>query len=432
MTGEPPPASSPRVDATPRTQWTTRRIIITLGVLVVCAALSVVQTAHQRPGTDFHARWLAGRWFLDGQPLYQYLSGVREPSYPPFAAMVFQLFAVFPLRAAAAGFYFVNLLLIPAAILLTRRIFLQLWREGPLPRWSLVWATLFSAQFFLNNLNLVQVNAALFVLCLWGIDQYIRQHDVRAGAAFVTATFIKVVPLFFVMWLVIRGRRRAAGAAILLSVACFALPLLERGVAKGVGDLTDYYHTFLQGFQESGIPARYNRYTNQSLGAAVFRLMRPPAAPEEQDYRLVEAPESTARLVYRIAAAAIGLAFVINLVVLRLRRIPANVFEWSSVFLVGNLLSGITWKAHLVSLLFVYAALFALRWTDVPRWWRLPGGVAIGLVVVTGLTGRDLVGNTVHHWLGGYSVLTWMMMLLFVGAVALSQRTTATVAPPTG
>jgi alpha-1,2-mannosyltransferase len=410
-----------------RSPWTAGRVAIAVAILAVLVVVSVLQTANQQTGTDFHARWLAGRWFSAGQPLYQYLPGVREPSYPPFAAMAFQLFALFPLRVAAAGFYFVNLLLIPAAILLTQRIFMRLWPEQGHSRWPLVWATVFSAQFFLNNLNLVQVNTALFVLCLWGIDRHTRGHDSAAAAAFAVATFIKVVPGFFIAWLVLRGRGRAALAAVSLCLACVALPMLQRGVTTGIRDLAEYYQTFLRDFQESGVPARYNRYTNQSLGAAVFRLMRPPV-PEERDYRVMEASESTARLVYRIAAAAVGVAFVGSLLLLRLRGTHATVFELSSVFLVGNLLSGITWKAHLVTLLFVNCAFLAVRPGELPRWLRMLVFVAIGLMVGTGLAGRDLVGNTVHHWIGGYSLLTWMMVLLFVGALALSGRVAAPAA----
>jgi hypothetical protein len=155
--------------------------------------------------------------------------------------------------------------------------------------------------------------------------------------------------------------------------------------------------------------------------------MRPPV-PEERDYRVMEASESTARLVYRIAAAAVGVAFVGSLLLLRLRGTHATVFELSSVFLVGNLLSGITWKAHLVTLLFVNCAFLAVRPGELPRWLRMLVFVAIGLMVGTGLAGRDLVGNTVHHWIGGYSLLTWMMVLLFVGALALSGRVAAPAA----
>jgi hypothetical protein len=391
-----------------------KRRLITAAILAACVVLSVLEARSQRPGTDFHARWLAGRWFWGGDPLYVYLPDVRLPIYPPFGAMVFQVFAPFPLKVAAGLFYFCNLLLIPVAVRLTLDIFDALWPERPRDRWRLVLAILFSAQFILNNLNLVQVNLALFVLCLLGIRAYVRGHDVRAAAALVAATAIKLVPMFLVAWLVVRGRRRAAIAVLPLGLACVALPMLQRGPATGVRDLADYYHTLLEGIQKGQVLTTYG---NQSLGPAVYRLMRPPDRADGPDYRLFTVSEGTAGVVYRGAVLVVVVAFLATLAWLRARGSPITVFEVSAAFLVGHLLSAMTWKAHLVTLLFVNYGFLTLRWRG-PTW------VIIGLMAVVGLTGRDLVGNTLHHAIGGYSLIVWMMVLMLGAALTHSFRAT--------
>ena len=46
--------------------------------------------------------------------------------------------------------------------------------------------------------------------------------------------------------------------------------------------------------------------------------------------------------------------------------------------------------------------------------------MAWGGIVVIGL-GRDLVGARLHHYLAGYSVFVWVMLLLFGLSVAWSQ-----------
>ena len=374
--------------------------------------LSVIEAKSQRPGTDFHARWLAGRWFWEGQPLYTYLPGVREPTYPPFAAMVFQVFALFPLKVAAGLFYFCNLLLIPVAVRLTTDVFDALWPDRPRDWWRLALAILFSAQFFLNNLNLVQVNLALFVLCLLGIRWYLAGHDVRGAAALVAATAIKLVPVFLVAWLVVRGRRRAALAVIPLGLACVALPMLERGPATGVQDLADYYHTLLEGFGKGRVE---QRYTNQNLAASVYRFTRAPTEPIERDYQVIPASEGTAQAAYRFAAFLVVAAFLGTLVWLRARGAPLSVFELSAAFLVGHLLSAMTWKAHLVTLLFVNYAFLSVR----------PRGVTWAILVlmaIIGLTGRDLVGDTLHHAIGGYSLIVWMMLLMLGASLWHSRK----------
>ena len=389
-----------------------KRKLIAVALLGVCVVLAVIEAKSQRPGTDFHARWLAGRWFWEGQPLYTYLPGVREPTYPPFAAMVFQVFALFPLKVAAGLFYFCNLLLIPVAVRLTTDIFDSLWAARPREWWRVGFAIVFSAQFFLNNLNLVQVNLALFVLCLLGIRWYLAGHDVRGAAALVVATAIKLVPVFLVAWLVVRGRRRAALAVVPLGLACVALPMLQRGAATGARDLADYYHTLLQGFGEGKV---VQRYTNQNLAASVYRLTRLPTEPTERDYRVVPTSEDAARTAYQIAAILVVAAFLGTLVWLRVRGAPLTVFELSAAFLVGHLLSAMTWKAHLVTLLFVYYGFLSLR----PRGFTW---VILALMAIVGLTGRDLVGDWLHHAIGGYSLIVWMMLFMLGASLWLSQK----------
>ena len=401
-----------------------RRRLLGGAILAGCVVLSVLEANSQRSGTDFHARWIFGRWFWSGEPLYVDVPGVRGPNlYPPFAAMLFQLHALLPLKVAAGIFYFCNLLLIPVSVRLTKDIYDTLWPASspqPINRWALPIAIVLSAQFFLNNLNLNQVNLAVFALCLFGIRAYLRQQDWQAAAVLVGATAIKVVPLFLVAWLVVRGRRRAALAVLPLGLACVALPILERGPRMGVRDLTDYYHQ-VRAFGEGRV---VQRYTNQNLAAAVYRLMRPsaPTEPTERDYRVFTASEQTARTIYGAGAVLVVAGFLGALVWLRVNAAPLTVFELSAAFLAGHLLSAMTWKAHLVTLLFVFYAFLALAPRALRPGERVFAGVAAGLMAVSGLVGRDIFGDTVHHWVGGYSVIVWTILLLFGGSLWFSLK----------
>src|SRR5258705_13245769 len=87
----------------------------------------------------------------------------------------------------------------------------------------------------------------------------------------------------------------------------------------------------------------------------------------------------------------------------------------SAAFLVGHLLSALTWKAHLVTLLFVNYAFLSLR----------PRGVTwaiLALMAIVGLTGRDLVGDTLHHAIGGYSLIVWMMLLMLGASLWFARK----------
>jgi len=370
--------------------------------------------------SDFGAFWLQGYYFLTGRPLFDLPPGVRGPAYPPFAAMVFQLFALVPLPLSAAMLYLVNVLLVPVSVYVTRTIFDALHPERNRAAWPLVAAVLLSFQFFLNNMNLIQVNEIILVLCLLGIQAYVARKDGWAAAAFVTAAAIKLVPAVFVAWLVVRGRRRAALAVIPAVAACVALPIAFRGVDKGVRDLAEYHAKVLGQFERGHV---ISHSSNQTLGALVYRLTVSAPDGVGPDYRtLFPAPEGTAAAIYKSASVVVLLAFLGNLAALRLRNAPLTAFELGSVFLAGHLLSGITWKAHLVTFLFTFYCFLSIRVTELtPRLQALVYGL-IAMVIVVGTTGRDLVGRRVQSLVDGYSLITWTMILLFVGCLVFSQR----------
>src|SRR4029077_17743280 len=186
--------------------------------------------------------------------------------------MVFQLFALLPLHVSAVLLCVVNGLLIPVAVLLTQSIFDTLHPDRNRAAWPLVVALVLSLQFFLNNMNLVSVNEIIFVLCLLGIRAYLDGRDWRAAAAFVAAAAIKLVPALFGVWLILRGRRRAALAVGPAVAAALVLPIAFRGVRTGLRDLTEYHTKVLSQFERGHV---ITGRTNQNLGGLVYRLTLP-------------------------------------------------------------------------------------------------------------------------------------------------------------
>jgi len=162
------------------------------------------------------------------------------------------------------------------------------------------------------------------------------------------------------------------------------LPMVQRGFHQGFTDLTTYYHSFLQQFASGRVVADY---TNQNLGAMVYRAVVPRVWGQGVTYNYVYLPslETAAPLIYRVLALLIVAAFL----------------------------------AHLV-ILFVYYAFFLLDPGEMGR----RGRVALGLVWI-GMGaigfGRDLIGDRLHHYVGGYSVIVWVMLLLFGLSIAWSQ-----------
>jgi glycosyl transferase family 87 len=400
------------------------RLLYILGLTAVLAAAGVVaadRAAKQRIGTDFHVFWQAGYDFAQGLPLYQPLPGARAFIYPPFAAQVFQLLSLFPLKVAAGLFYVASVGLIVAAVALSRDIVgrLQPSRHRALP---IVLALLFSAVFIIDNLDHVQVNLLTFLLCLLGIRAFLSKREAAAGGWIMAATAIKLTPVFFALWAAIRGTRRTLAAVGAFSVLTLILPMIQRGFRQGVIDLNAYYQAFLHQFAAGEVVTNYR---NQNLAAMVYRAVVPGSSGDTSpyDYAYLASLEGWAPLLYRVLAVGILAVFLLHLIRLRTAAKPIGSLEISSVFLASHLLSGITWKAHLVTLLFVFYAFFSLDRQRMSRAAKLALGLAWAGIVAVGL-GRDVIGSRLHHYWAGYSVFVWVMLLLFTLSIAWSQRQT--------
>jgi hypothetical protein len=380
-------------------------------------AVAVGRASQQRIGTDFHVFWQAGYDFAHGLPLYQRLEGARHFIYPPFAAQVFQILGLVPLKVAAGLFYIASVGFIFVAGWLSREVVQKL-QSGRPARLPLILAFLFSANFILNNLNMLQVNLLIFVLCLLGIKAFAENRETAAGGWLVAATALKVVPVFFVIWAMIRGTRKSLLAAVGAGFLCLTLPLIQRGPTQGLADLGDYYQSFLREFSTGRVVADY---TNQNLGAMVYRALIPMTWGDGEVYNYAYLPSlaGAAPLIYRGLAVGLLAVFLAHLIRLRLAGKPIGALEVASVFLASHLLSGLTWKAHLVTFLFVFYVFFSLDRQRMSRAGRLALGLAWAGIAVIGL-GRDVVGNRLHHYLGGYSLIVWVMLLLFALSVAWS------------
>ena len=90
-------------------------------ILFVC--ISIKEGLKVGIGGDFNVFWTSGKNFFLHNDLYSQIGGAKRYIYPPFAAMLFQFLAIFPMNVAASMLSFINLLLFLFSIYLTRSIF---------------------------------------------------------------------------------------------------------------------------------------------------------------------------------------------------------------------------------------------------------------------------------------------------------------------
>jgi len=403
--------------------------LLALVALTIAVALAVPVGLHQHLGEDFHVFWQAGRNFATGAPLYHdSLPGARPLKYPPFAALMFTPLALFSLQTAAVLMSLLNLGLWVIAVMLTRDIIARTLPDRTDSRVPLALAVVLSAQFFLDNFHHVQMNEVTFVLALLGIKLYLDGRDIASAAAFVAATAIKITPIFFVAWLVIRGRRRAALAVVPLGLACLLVPLVLRGPSRGVAELGEYYHKFLEKHQHGEIGS-YS--AGQNVAALVSRMTRPPSISGQPSFQWAPASERTAQRAYQGLWLAVLLLYLGKLVLLRLRRAPVSAFELAMAFATALLLSPITFTTHLVPVLFIFATVLSVRPAKLSGLARAGAGVLCVGMAVCGLSGRDLVGDAGYRAVGGYSVCAWTILALFgITFVLAGRRGTPAVTAP--
>ena len=130
------------------------------------------------------------------------------------------------------------------------------------------------------------------------------ERDVAAAAYIVTATSIKRQSDFFVAWLLIRGRRRAALAVLPLAAASILVPLLVRGppdpARPSSGSITSRFSSVTSTRRLAPISAGHN------IASFVNRVMLPERSRTAAPRRDTAASDRTAQLIYRAAWAAVA------------------------------------------------------------------------------------------------------------------------------
>ncbi|WP_086822565.1 glycosyltransferase 87 family protein [Allokutzneria sp. NRRL B-24872] len=179
-------------------------------ILVYLAGLAIAVRTISGFAIDLGVYRAGGQAVLDGAPVYQneLFAGLLF-TYTPFAALIFVPLALMPMIAAQ------SLAALGNYALLTY----SLWRswEAVDKRKAVALTLLMAAPLLLTESvrlthSIGQVNLALLALVLWDLLRDDSKHTKGIGVGI--AAGIKLTPLFFVAYLVITRRFRAAATAM--------------------------------------------------------------------------------------------------------------------------------------------------------------------------------------------------------------------------
>ncbi|MFJ6562823.1 glycosyltransferase 87 family protein [Streptomyces sp. NPDC091412] len=240
---------------------------LALALLVVSlAALAVLFAVQRVQMPDAVVYQAEGAAVVHGRDLYGFTvtQGRLPATYPPFAALLFVPAVWLPAAALKAAFFAGNALLLAWLVHLSARL---AGRRAGLAAVCAATAPAVWLEPVFQTFVYGQINLAIVCLVLWDLT---RPPGARGrGVLIGVATGIKLTPGLFIVYLLLRGRRREAAVAVAGfagTVAVGALVLPAAGV--------DYWTRRLFETNRVGKPWII---ANQSLQGLVARLLGEPS-----------------------------------------------------------------------------------------------------------------------------------------------------------
>ncbi|MCX2745345.1 glycosyltransferase family 87 protein [Mangrovivirga sp. M17] len=361
-------------------------------------------------GSDYFVFWKAGVDFFEGNDLYDPIEGARDYIYPPFAAFLFQILAIFPLKVSANIFLLSNVfVLLPLAIIILIRICKTLNLSEDQYKIPVILTVVFSLKYFWNNLITYQVNFLLLTITLLGIYYFFKNKPVASVIILAIAASIKIIPVVILGFVVVYHWKKikvwiAASGTVLL---CFLIPFLIKGWQVYV----NYYEFFLKKAQNQAAEGLIS-YTNHSLMAFIVKLIAPETINKSVGSEIMEQAAFYRNIIL------LGLIILISAVIIisiRRKNNITNLFVFAILFCFTHLVSTITWTAHLVTFMYILLPLFLTQREFVRlKWEKIFIYLLIIIAFFLGIEGSDTTGKLLYNVLRTYDIFTLYLIVVLL------------------
>jgi hypothetical protein len=380
---------------------------------MACAALAFAadRVAKEPVSGDVHVFWQAGYDYLHGNNLYETRPGLRSFIYPPFAALFFVPLGALPFKVAAFLFFVGNYLLWYFTFVWIVKA-LRLFEDSTSMPWVIGLTFFATFKLFLNNLTTIQVNNYVFLPALVAVYCFLKGRATAAIALAGLATSIKLTPVLLFFWMLVRRPTpRFLGSCLLAGAMFLAVPAVLRGPSQGVNDVRDYYKTFLSVFVGGGVNVNNS---NQNLVGTILRYCTDVSGPggdnDGHTFHVVDCDPSSVRVAGRLLSIALLVGVVLSSIAQARAGVPPNLYEASAYLLMGHLVAGCTWKAHLVTLALPLAVIASDIFSGRKQslWLKL----LFGYFCVLGMLGKEIVGKQAILFINAYGFYTIGMVLI--------------------
>jgi len=397
----------------------TTQLIIGLILLIFVLFFSYMRAMKEPIGGDFHVFWQAGQDLWQQLPLYETRPGLREFLYPPFSALFFSFYSFFPFKVATYIFFLTNFVLWAYSFKILHGIFQNLSQNKVLIRRALWFSFFMSFKFYWNNTMMVQSNLIVYIFTLLGIANYFLNKENKAIVFFAIATSIKLTPVFFFFWIIFQGKLKSFCKALFSGAFFIVLPMFISGFSRGWSDLSWYAEHFV--FKFLTVSHVSVSYANQALSSTLHRVFTDMHEVGRPTYTLFNLGILATGNLYKVLFVLIFATVLITIILNRKIKKTAAPEIPSIIVLSMLLLSGISWKAHLLSLSFVYVGQYLLydRLTGLYKksWW----GITF-IITMAAMSGKVIIGKKMQLLTGGLGLYTWVMLILFCFFVLISYQ----------
>lgn len=394
-----------------------RAVWVGAGIIVVAAAI-----AQWGKATDERSAFI--RWrpqviqFWQGVNIYE----TRYFPNPPIMPITLSPFMTLsPVTGAMCWFSF-KVALTAASVWVCFRMVKP--ADRPLPSWFQAGVLFFALRPFLSDLHHGNNNLLILFLIVAALEAWRRGYDVLAGLILALSISYKVTPALFVVYFLLKGSWRAAGATVLgMGVFLLIVPSLVIGPAFNAECLGTWWHRMLSPFLTSG--ATSPQEINQSMGGVLTRLLTATKTGDGRyDVHMALNLVSWPPAVVGMLVKGLSVAFVALLALFCRTRTgrrddPRLLGEFALVVLTMLFLSERSWKHHFVTLLLPYTYLMAqFAYAGLSPWKRVGLAAAMwGSVLLMATTSTELGGQFAHHQghkiAQGYGMFLWAAVLLY-------------------
>jgi len=215
-----------------------RRIaVVFIAITVISLVLSV---SPKRISGDFDVYYNASRNYLAGSAVYSsHEGGIEEFKYLPLFALVFSPFAVMERIPSFYLWSFLNIFLFYFMFYFIHKLKLLSFSRG---KDFLIIFFLFAltGRYIFANIRIGQVNILLSFLLVLMMYFEIKKKDFWASVCLAFSLMIKLFPLVFLGYFILRRRFKIAGYTISLMAVFLLLPSIYSGSGGNLKYLEDW------------------------------------------------------------------------------------------------------------------------------------------------------------------------------------------------